>query len=233
MNQKNDENTPSESEVIEALQALRQKQASSRDDINRQRHIAAIQRELNPSKPRRPWIAVAAAAVLVLGTGSFIALSNDSSLLPDQMATEVPEVRELKPVDFVTAIPFNRTEEYVMISVDASRVTEVNTELESILGGSASVIGVNKKGTTFVVPVSVANQLTNPAGLTVIADTPVKSIAEQTPVPSWGLDRIDAVDTAFNNSYKYVSTGSGALVSVIDTGVYSGHSDLSGRFISG
>ncbi len=233
MNQKNDENTPSESEVIEALQALRQKQASSRDDINRQRHIAAMQRELNPSKPRRPWIAVAAAAVLVLGTGSFIALSNDSSLLPDQMATEVPEVRELKPVDFVTAIPFNRTEEYVMISVDASRVTEVNTELESILGGSASVIGVNKKGTTFVVPVSVANQLTNPAGLTVIADTPVKSIAEQTPVPSWGLDRIDAVDTAFNNSYKYVSTGSGALVYVIDTGVYSGHSDLSGRVISG
>ncbi len=61
----------------------------------------------------------------------------------------------------------------------------------------------------------------------------MKSIAEQTPVPSWGLDRIDAVDVALDNSYKYVSTGSGALIYVIDTGVYSSHSDLSGRVISG
>lgn len=53
------------------------------------------------------------------------------------------------------------------------------------------------------------------------------------PTTSWGLDRIDAVDTALNNSYKYVSTGTGALIYVIDTGVYSGHSDLSGRVRSG
>ena len=233
MSQKNDENTPSESEVIESLQALRQEQTSFRNDIIRQRHIAAIHKELNPSKTRRPWIAVAAAAVLVLGTGSFISLSTDSSSSPEQLADDSIEIPDLKPVDFVSAVPFDRNEDFVMISVDASRVDEVNAELESVLGAPASVIGVNKNNTTFVVPASAANQLTNPAGLTVIADTPMKSIAEQSPVPSWGLDRIDAVDTALDDSYKYVSTGSGALVYVIDTGVYSSHSDLSGRVISG
>ena len=233
MSEKNDENTPSESEVVEALQALRRQQASSPNHFTRKRHISAMNKELNPSPSRRPWIAVAAAAALVLGTGSFIALSSDSSRTSDQLASETSEIPELKPVDFVTDIPFNRSEDYVMISVDASRVNEVNAELESVLGAPASVIGVDKNSTTFVVPASAANQLTNPTGLTVIADTPMKSIAEQTPVPSWGLDRIDAVDTALNNSYKYVSTGSGALVYVIDTGVYSSHSDLSGRVISG
>ena len=233
MNEKNDENTPSESEVIEALRALRQQDSSSRNDIVRQRHVSDLHKELNSSKPRRPWIAVAAAAILVLGTGSFIALSSDSSRSPNQLAANSTEIEELKPVDFVSNIPFERNEDYVIISVEASRVKELNTELELVLGEPASVIGVNKNNTTFVVPASVASQITNPAGLTVIADTPMKSIAEQTPVPSWGLDRIDAVDVALDNSYKYVSTGSGALIYVIDTGVYSSHSDLSGRVISG
>jgi subtilisin family serine protease len=233
VSQKNDENTPSESEVIEAIQALRKEQIRSGDEVTRKRHITAMRKELSPSKTRRPWIAVAAAAVLVLGTGSFIALSTDSSSSPEQLAADSIEIPDLKPVDFVSAIPFDRNEDFVMISVDASRVNEVNAELESVLGAPASVIGVSKNSTTFVVPASAANKLTNPAGLTVVADTPMKSIAEQSPVPSWGLDRIDAVDTALDNSYKYVSTGSGALVYVIDTGVYSSHSDLSGRVISG
>jgi subtilisin family serine protease len=233
VSQKNDENTPSESEVIKAIQALRKEQIRSGDEVARTRHIRAMRKELSPSKTRRPWIAVAAAAVLVLGTGSFIALSTDSSSSPEQLADGSIEIPDLKPVDFVSAVPFDRSEDHVMISVDASRVNEVSTELASVLGAPASVIGVNKNSTTFVVPASAANQLTNPAGLTVVADTPMKSIAEQSPVPSWGLDRIDAVDTALDNSYKYVSTGSGALVYVIDTGVYSSHSDLSGRVISG
>lgn len=233
MSEEIDVPNPSDSDVIEALQALRQQQSLTSHDITRKRHIAAMNKELNPSASRRPWMAVAAAAALVLGTGSFIALSSNSSGTSDQLASESSEIPDLKPVDFVTDIPFNRTEDYVMIAVDASRVNEVNAELESVLGAPASVIGVDKTSTTFVVPASAANQLTNPTGLTVIADTPMKSIAEQTPVPSWGLDRIDAVDTALNNSYKYVSTGSGALVYVIDTGIYSAHSDLSGRVISG
>lgn len=192
-----------------------------------------MNKEMRSSGFRQSWIAVAAAAILVVGTGSFIALSTNSSNSTDQFAGSSYEIPDLKPVDFLTSIPFERSEQYVMISVDAQRVKEVDAELESFLGAPASVVGSNSKVTTFVVPTSVANQLTNPSGLTVIADTPMKTIAEQTPVPSWGLDRIDAVDTALNNSYKYVSTGAGALVYVIDTGVYSAHSDLSGRVISG
>jgi subtilisin family serine protease len=233
VSEKNDEHTPSESEVVEALQALRQQQAQSPNDFTRKQHISAMNKELNPSTSRRPWIAVAAAAALVLGTGSFIALSSDSSRTSDQLASESSEIPDLKPVDFVTDIPFNRSEEYVMITVDASRVDAIGGELSTVLGNAPSVVGVNSKNTTFVVPASAAQQISDTTGITVVADTPMKSINEQSPVPSWGLDRIDAVDTALNNSYKYVSTGAGALVYVIDTGIYSGHSDLSGRVISG
>jgi len=233
VSEKNDENTPSESEVVEALQALRQQQAQSPNDFTRKRHISAMNKELNPSPSRRPWFAVAAAAALVLGTGSFIALSSDSSRTSDQLASESSEIPDLKPVDFVTDIPFDRNEEYVMITVDASRVDAIGGELSTVLGNAPSVVGVNSKNTTFVVPASAAQQISDTTGITVVADTPMKSIAEQTPVPSWGLDRIDAVDTALNESYKYFSTGAGALVYVIDTGIYSGHSDLSGRVISG
>lgn len=229
------QNTPdnNESQISEALKKLRASETTPIDDVTRQRHLSAMTKALRPSARRRNWLSVAAAALLVVGTGSFIALSNDSSQQPDQIATDTTVIPELKEVDFLTPVPFERNEEYVMISVDAERAQQLNAELETVLGTVPAVVGADDNNTTFVVPASAANQLTNSEGLTVVADTPMKSIAEQSPVPSWGLDRIDAADVALNNSYKYVSTGTGALVYVIDTGVYAGHSDLSGRVISG
>lgn len=233
MSEHNDISKNSEPQIADALKKLRSQDLVTVDEVARRRHLSLIHKALQPQAPRQKWLAVAAAALLVIGAGSFVALTNDSSQPSDQLATDSTELPQLKEVDFLTTVPFDRTEEYVMISVDASRAKEVNAELETVLGGSPSVVGADDDKTTFVVPASAANQLTNPAGLTVVADTPMKSIAEQTPVPSWGLDRIDAVDTPLNNSYKYVSTGASALVYVIDTGVYAGHSDLSGRVISG
>jgi hypothetical protein len=61
----------------------------------------------------------------------------------------------------------------------------------------------------------------------------MKSVAEQTPVPSWGLDRLDALTNPLDNSYKFFSEGTGSTVYVIDTGVYSDHSDFSGRVVAG
>ena len=222
-----------ESQIADALKRLRNQDVSHINDVIRQKDVASMKKALRPTSPHPRWIAVAAAAILVLGTGAFVAVSNNSSSTNDQLASDTIDLPDLKEVDFLTPVPFERTEDYVMVSVEASRAKEVNAELEAALGATPSVIGLDDNNTTFVVPASAANQLSNTAGLTVVADTPMKSIAEQTPVPSWGLDRIDAVDTALNNSYKYVSTGTGALVYVIDTGVYAGHSDLSGRVISG
>ena len=56
--------------------------------------------------------------------------------------------------------------------------------------------------------------------------------ATQTPTPSWGIDRIDAV-LGRDNSYTYPNTASNVTAYIIDTGINPGISDLSGRILSG
>lgn len=51
--------------------------------------------------------------------------------------------------------------------------------------------------------------------------------------PTWGLDRIDQRTLPLNSSYNYNSNGSGVTAYIIDTGVYSGHSEFTGRVVNG
>jgi subtilisin family serine protease len=55
----------------------------------------------------------------------------------------------------------------------------------------------------------------------------------QSPVPSWGLDRIDQRNLPLNNSYTYPTTASGVRVYVIDTGIRFTHTTFGGRAITG
>lgn len=50
---------------------------------------------------------------------------------------------------------------------------------------------------------------------------------------TWGLDRIDQSDLPLNSSYTYNLNGSGVDAYIIDTGIYSRHSNLGGRVRSG
>jgi subtilisin family serine protease len=54
----------------------------------------------------------------------------------------------------------------------------------------------------------------------------------QSPVPSWGLDRIDAL-AGLSASYDYPNDGSGVTAYIIDTGINSGSSDFLGRLTLG
>ena len=47
--------------------------------------------------------------------------------------------------------------------------------------------------------------------------------------PSWGLDRIDQRLLPLSNSYTYDSTGTGATVFVVDSGIRASHTDFGGR----
>lgn len=225
-------NPPEDQEIISAIKRLRDHDAPGADQLRRARDLKSIDARIRGSKPKRSLFAAAAAVALVLGTGVLVSVTSSNDSATDLADSQI-ETPELKPVDFVTEVPFERDEDYVMISVESSRVDQIGKELEAVSNGSVSVVGENSDRTTFVVPASAAGQLSDTTGMTVIADTPMKSIAEQSPVPSWGLDRIDAFDVALNDSYRYVSTGAGSLIYVIDTGVYSGHGDLSGRVIKG
>jgi subtilisin family serine protease len=132
-------------------------------------------------------------------------------------------------------VPFERTEDHVILTVGADRAELVTQELARLLDADPTVLSVRSDRTAFTVPASVA-ALLEVADVEVVADTPVRSTSRastQSPVPSWGLDRIDAEDDPLDGSYGYVSTGSGVTVYVIDTGVRSDHADLGGRVSAG
>jgi len=65
-------------------------------------------------------------------------------------------------------------------------------------------------------------------------DGTVSLAATQSPVPSWGLDRIDQRNLPLNNSYTYPdSAGSGVTAYVIDTGIRTTHTTFGGRAVWG
>ena len=46
---------------------------------------------------------------------------------------------------------------------------------------------------------------------------------------TWGLDRIDQAALPLDNSYSYTQAGSGVTAYVVDTGIFAGHPDFTGR----
>jgi subtilisin family serine protease/phosphodiesterase/alkaline phosphatase D-like protein len=72
--------------------------------------------------------------------------------------------------------------------------------------------------------------------LTVEKDMPISGLAiqqNQTPTPSWGLDRIDqrevvSTTSGYQGNYGYRSAGNGSTIYIGDTGIFP-HEDLAGR----
>ena len=228
----NNQQFPSDndSHLTDSLKALGRSEAGLPDELTRRRHLRAM--TSSRSQSARSKLLGVAAAIAVLAAGAVVVTNNNGNN-GSQPLNQVAELQPLKEVTDLTPIPFERTEDYVILNVSASRADEVSKELTSLIGTSPSVAGKTKKATTFVVPASAAQALSDTSGIEATADTPMNATAEQLNPPSWGLDRIDATDVALNQSYTYYSTGASSYTYVIDTGVYSGHSDLSGRVISG
>jgi subtilisin family serine protease len=55
----------------------------------------------------------------------------------------------------------------------------------------------------------------------------------QSPVPSWGLDRIDQAALPLDDSYTYTDSGTGVKAYIVDTGILTTHEDFGGRAVSG
>ncbi len=68
----------------------------------------------------------------------------------------------------------------------------------------------------------------------VVADAPMSLMDTQSPVTSWGLDRIDQTTTAGDGAYNYPSSaGTGVRIYVVDTGVMASNPDFAGRVLPG
>jgi subtilisin family serine protease len=77
-------------------------------------------------------------------------------------------------------------------------------------------------------PIALENALKNYAGATIYDDIIATATEVQSPVYSWGIDRTDQT-TGTNNQYTYERDGSNVDVYIIDTGIYTNHTDFDGR----
>jgi subtilisin family serine protease len=51
--------------------------------------------------------------------------------------------------------------------------------------------------------------------------------------PPWGLDRIDQLKMPLNGKYRYTTSGKGVTAYILDTGLYTRHSDFGNRAVKG
>ena len=218
--------------LTNALRDLGRAESGRPDDVTRRRHLVAMRKARAGRRANIMGVSAAAAAVALIVGVATVSNNNGGTSLRSRNATVAADtLPPLKEAPKLSAVPFERSEDYVILNVSADRAKSVASELSSAMGSDVAVIGKTSKVTTFVVPQSAAQSLTDTSGITATPDTPMKATAEQTNPPSWGLDRVDSA--TLDDSYKYISEGAGEYVYVIDTGVYAGHSDFGGRVQSG
>ena len=138
-----------------------------------------------------------------------------------------------------SALSLGPTSTYIIKVTPSAR-----TAIETAVSKSGGVI--DKKfqyafdGYTVKIPDSIANLLSKiPDVLYVEKDSPVNGLAiqqNQSPTPSWGLDRIDqrtpiSSDVGYVSNFGYRSAGAGSTIYIGDTGVFP-HDDLKGRLSS-
>jgi serine protease len=90
--------------------------------------------------------------------------------------------------------------------------------------------------TGFAAPMTPAQAMAmrdRPGVVLVEPDQIVSITATQSPVPSWGLDRIDERNLPLDDSYTYAVNGSGVRLYGLDTGIRTTHVDFTGRTAAG
>lgn len=141
----------------------------------------------------------------------------------------------LVPVDTVAAANETGTEgTYIVVLRSAEDFSGAENAISS-LGGTTqrrftraiNALSVKLKHS------EVARLRNEPTVVSIELDQPMYALDTQSPTPSWGLDRIDQRALPLNNTFTASASGSGVDVYIVDTGIYSPHSEFTGRLSSG
>jgi len=101
--------------LIEALRQVGNNDIQSIDELTRRRHLTQM-RSVRSTTHRLRFIGIAAAFMLVIG-GFVVTRNSDKVVNIGDMASEPQELAPLKTVSDLTAVPFERTEDYVILEV--------------------------------------------------------------------------------------------------------------------
>jgi subtilisin family serine protease len=121
--------------------------------------------------------------------------------------------------------------EFVLVSVAAELVEETLAVIPE-----AVVIYPATSGTAVVAVPRDQQDLVPTSSAVVENNQPVGTFSTEfveTVAGSWGVDRIDQASLPLDGTYRYVSSGSGIRIYVVDTGVNTSHSVFSGRIATG
>jgi subtilisin family serine protease len=102
--------------------------------------------------------------------------------------------------------------------INSGRATEILQVYENAVRGFTVRMNIN----------ALLNALKHLDDVTITENQVIETGSVQTPVDSWGLDRVDQ-ETGTDNQYSYVRDGSKVDVYIVDTGIDTRHEDFGGR----
>lgn len=128
------------------------------------------------------------------------------------------------------------TDSYIIVFKDD--VTNIDDEINQ----ASKKYGLNIKfkyknaikGFSAKLPAGALNGFMNNPNIAYIEQDQIMSAnVIQTPVPSWGLDRIDQVSLPLSGGFTYTADGTGVDAYIFDTGILLEHAEFGGRAVGG
>jgi aqualysin 1 len=114
-------------------------------------------------------------------------------------------------------------------------VSQISVTLATLHGGSATrFYEYALQGFAVRMSEEAAHALAGDPRVAYVQENRIHTIhATQSPVPSWGLDRLDQRNSGLDGRYTHRFTGAGVHAYIIDTGVRGTHREFTGRMGNG